>query len=126
MPIISRLSMRIACWAIVATFLLSVPANAAGFQSDVVFDRSSSLADNGEIARRMLDALALAKLTAEAGHALRGQAVDLAQEKFSLYVPAQMPPDGYGLFVFVAPWDDARLPSGWASVLDRLGMIFVS
>jgi pimeloyl-ACP methyl ester carboxylesterase len=28
--------------------------------------------------------------------------------------------------VFIPPWQDARLPPGWASVLDEYGMLFVS
>jgi predicted esterase len=57
---------------------------------------------------------------------LRDQPLDLAAERFAVYVPQQPPPQGYGLLVFVSPWDEARLPIGWASVLDRYGLIFVS
>jgi len=52
--------------------------------------------------------------------------IDLARERFMVIVPARAPPGGYGLLVFVPPWNDARLPEGWAAVLDRLGFIFVS
>ena len=58
--------------------------------------------------------------------ALRPQAVDLSAERFSVYVPAQQPSQGYGLMVFIPPWQDAHLPPGWATVLDAHGMIFVS
>jgi len=43
-----------------------------------------------------------------------------------IYVPAKAPPRGYALFVFVSPWSDAKLPSGWAQVLDRYNVIFVT
>jgi len=60
------------------------------------------------------------------GNALSDQAIDLAAEKFTIYVPPQPPARGYALLVFVPPWEDARLPLGWASVLDHYGVIFVS
>lgn len=41
-------------------------------------------------------------------------------------MPSQVPLHGYALLVFVPPWPDARLPQGWAPVLDRYGVIFVS
>ncbi len=99
-------------------------ADASGLQTGVVFGSASPLADNAEIVRRMLDPVTAAKLAG--GQSLHGQAIDLRQEKFSLYVPSEMPPGGYGLLVFVPPWDDMRLPSGWAPVLDANGVIFVS
>ena len=43
-----------------------------------------------------------------------------------LYVPAHPPPAGYGLLVFIPPWQEARLPAGWAPILDQAGIIFVS
>jgi hypothetical protein len=61
-----------------------------------------------------------------AGAELRPQAVDLTQERFLVYVPAQHRSQGYALMVFIAPWQDAQLPRGWAPILDDHGMIFVS
>jgi dienelactone hydrolase len=58
--------------------------------------------------------------------ALQAQSVDLARERFVLYVPPTVPPQGYSLLVFVPPWRSAIVPAGWAAVLDRHGMIFVS
>ena len=43
-----------------------------------------------------------------------------------MYVPSQAPPDGYALLVFVPPWNEARVPPEWTSVLERHGMIFVT
>ena len=54
------------------------------------------------------------------------QSVNLSEERFVVYVPSQRATRGYGLLVFVPPWQDARLPQGWAKVLDRFAVIFVS
>jgi len=58
--------------------------------------------------------------------ALRDQPIDLAQERFTVFVPSHSPAQGYGLLVFVPPWENATLPPGWAEILDRHGVIFVS
>jgi pimeloyl-ACP methyl ester carboxylesterase len=52
--------------------------------------------------------------------------INLAEEKFLIYVPERMPSSGYALLVFIPPWNDAKLPKGWQSVLDRFGIIFVT
>jgi predicted esterase len=63
---------------------------------------------------------------AQSGKTLAGQSIQLADERFGVYVPPQRPAKGYGLLVFVPPWSDVRLPRGWSAVLDRRGVIFVS
>ncbi len=101
------------------------PEIATGLQRNVIFSEYSPLSRSTEIARRALSPLAnveIARFSAQ----LRPQAVDLAQEKFSVYVPAQHPSRGYALLVFIPPWEDARLPPGWAPALDENGVIFVS
>ncbi|WP_372781983.1 hypothetical protein [Phenylobacterium sp.] len=125
--------MRTAVKFVLAVALLALggAARAApvGLRADVVFSEPSPLASGPEIARRLLSPLAAAQIEeglARSGRALSDQSIDLADERFTLYVPAQAPPGGYGLLVFVPPWPDARLPQGWASVLDRAGVIFVS
>ena len=60
------------------------------------------------------------------GANLRSQAIDLTAEKFIVRVPRNCPAAGYGVFVFVPPWQDARLPAGWGPVLDDAGVIFVA
>ena len=60
------------------------------------------------------------------GANLRSQAIDLTAEKFIVRVPRNHPAAGYGVFVFVPPWQDARLPAGWGPVLDDAGVIFVA
>lgn len=82
-----------------------------------------------ELARRMLSplqAIELAKFLRQKNERMSEQPVDLAQENFALYVPGREPPQGYGLVVFVSPWDEAKLPDGWDRVLDEKGLIFVS
>ena len=120
--------------ALVLLAMLMVPLGAGaqdspdivpGPQRDVIFSAYTPLSKSTEIARRALSPLAnveVARFSAQ----LRPQAVDLAQERFSVYVPAQHPSRGYALLVFIPPWEDARLPPGWAPALDQNGVIFVS
>jgi pimeloyl-ACP methyl ester carboxylesterase len=101
----------------------------SGLQREVVFSNYSQLASGPELLRRTLsplDALQVQQALAQSGRQLQTQSLNLAEERFILYVPAQAPLFGYALLVFVPPWDDARLPQGWSAVLDRYGMIFVS
>lgn len=104
-------------------------AGAGGLQAEVAFSEYSPLSGNSELLRRLMSPLAAAqirRMLAASGKAMREQEIDLADEKFLLYVPAHAPPQGYALLVFVPPWREARLPPGWGPVLDRYGMIFVS
>lgn len=120
-------ALALACFAL-AGGLASGLAETGGSLSDVTFATYSPLASNVELARRLLSPLKnvqLQKLLA-GGARLRDQPVDLAQEKFALYVPPHEPAAGYGLIVFVSPWDAARLLDGWGPVLDQYGMIFVT
>ncbi len=96
-----------------------------GLQRDVTYAEYSPLSRSLEVARRTLSPLANAEIGRVSAQ-VRPQAIDLAQERFTTYVPAQRPPQGYGLLVFIAPWEDARVPLGWAPVLDQSGLIFVS
>ena len=101
----------------------------AGTLSEATFSSYTPLSSNLELARRLLSPLAAARipeLLARSDAALRAQPVDLSKERFALYVPSRTPPHGYALLVFVPPWRGARLPDGWATVLDRDGIIFVS
>lgn len=58
--------------------------------------------------------------------ALEPELFDKRQARFSVYVPAHRPPNGYAVLVFVSPSNEAELPAGWAPILDRSGVIFVS
>ena len=100
-----------------------------GPRRDVVFTDYTPLSGSAELVRRMLSPLAaleVQRALTRSGKALTEQSVDLSKERFTLYVPAQAPPHGYGLLAFVSPDQDAPLPPGWAAVLDRYGVIFVS
>jgi pimeloyl-ACP methyl ester carboxylesterase len=104
-------------------------AGLTGLQSDVVFSDYSPLSSSTELLHRLLsplNAVQIAKRLAHSAVALRDQPIDLAQERFTVYVPSHPPAQGYGLLVFVPPWENAMLPRGWAAVLDRRGVIFVS
>ena len=95
-----------------------------------VFTRYTPLSRAAEIARRTLTPLTVlhAEKAVEArGQALVEQQIDLARERFSLYVPAGSPPEhGYGLLVFVAPWSETTEPRRWRAPLDRHGLVFVA
>lgn len=102
---------------------------ATGLQAQVEFSDYSPLSASAEIMRRLLSPLTASQVqrSLERSHErLSAQSIDLAAERFVLYVPAQAPADGFALLTFVAPWDEARLPEGWGPVLERHGVIFVS
>src|SRR5258705_543944 len=79
-------------------------------EADVVFARYSSLSRSSEVARRALPPIAYHRLEqdlAAKNERLAEQAIDLAKEKFDIYVPpGPPPPDGYGLLVYIAPWSE--------------------
>jgi pimeloyl-ACP methyl ester carboxylesterase len=100
-----------------------------GLQSEVVFSDYSPLSGSAELVHRLLsplNAVRVGRSLAHSAAALRDQPIDLAQERFTVYVPSNPPSEGYGLLVFVPPWENAMLPRGWAAILDRHGVIFVS
>lgn len=104
---------------LIAASLVNGPA-IAQLRSNVVFTESTPLANLDEIERRTRPPVYASKTVAF------GQAVDISKEHFVVYVPARKPAEGYALFVFVPPWDDARVPPAWISVLDEKGVIFAS
>jgi pimeloyl-ACP methyl ester carboxylesterase len=110
----------------------AIPDTAAeftGLRNDVVFSDYFALSRSTELLHRLLSPLnadQASKRLAHSAVALREQPIDLAQERFVVYVPAHSPASGYGLLVFIPPWENATLPLGWAEILDRHGVIFVS
>ena len=97
--------------------------------SEVVFSHYGTASSNPELARRLLSPATSARLErqlAASGKTFGGPPIDLAAERFIVYVPTQAPARGYALLVFVPPWQQARLPEGWGPVLDAHGAIFVS
>jgi pimeloyl-ACP methyl ester carboxylesterase len=96
---------------------------------DVTFSQYSQYSSNAELARRLLSPATAARLERKAkdsGTSLAGQAVNLAAERFIVYVPSHPAERGYALVVFVPPWQEAGLPEGWAAALDHFGAIYVS
>jgi hypothetical protein len=106
------------------------PGPPAVAQEEMVFRDSTPLSRNEEIARRTLTPLTLLhgqRALAARHEAFREQPIDVAREKFAVYVPPGAPPDGgWGLLVWIAPWDQATLPQLWRPALDRHQLIFVS
>jgi len=104
-------------------------AASEGHSEVVTFDQYTPLASNFGMAERLLSPLTAMQLRdriAATGKELRDQPIDLAQERFRVYVPGMKPPAGYGVFVFVPPWQEDQLPRGWESAFDTQGVIFVS
>jgi pimeloyl-ACP methyl ester carboxylesterase len=103
---------------------------AVGTPRQVLFTHYSSFFSNAEIVRRLLTPLtqeSVRETLARTHQTLGPYPLDLAKERFLVYVPATTaPPGGYGLLVFVPPWEPASLPFGWSLQLDRYGVIFVT
>lgn len=81
------------------------------------------------MADRLLSPLTAAQLRdrlTATGEALREQPIDLAHEQFRVYIPGTKPPAGYGVFVFIPPWQENVMPRGWETAFDTQGVIFVS
>src|SRR5512143_3851717 len=99
-------------------------------ERDVVFTEYSPLSRSEEILRRIMTPLEFERarrVLAERGQEVSERPLDLARERFTVYVPGGPPPAaGYGLLVFVAPWEQATEPRRWRAALDRHGVIFVS
>lgn len=102
-----------------------------GTPNQVVLTQYSHLFSNAEIVRRLLSPLAREEvhesLTRELA-TLTPYSIDLSKEKFLVYIPSRAPlsPRGFALLVWVPPWNEARLPFGWASQLDHYGVIFIA
>jgi predicted esterase len=120
----------------IAAFVAGLGAAAAGeaqpvsgIHEDVVFHDYTPLARSSELLGRVFTPLTVAGIRrdfARSGKNLSETSFDVAGEKFLVYVPPVKPPQGYGLMVFVPPWQNAQLPNGWGPVLDQFGMIFVT
>lgn len=117
----------LAPWCAMAT---STSLPASGLQRDVVFTEYSPLTRSDELRHRLLsplNALRVSQNLAQSGRALQSQPIDLAQERFTVYVPdAPAPERGFALLVFVSPWAQAVVPHRSIPALNRHHMIFVS
>lgn len=97
-------------------------ASSLGMHNNVVFTLYSPLSVAAEIIHRMLsplDAERVMQASMRNGKGLQGQAIDLSKERFATYVPREAPSGGYGVFVYVSPYEDAAIPPGYTSALDR-------
>jgi pimeloyl-ACP methyl ester carboxylesterase len=95
----------------------------------VLFSEYSVLSSSTELVRRLFSPLSVLRVNQEAartGKTLRGQPVDLASERFSIYAPAHPSLHGYSLLVFVPPWSKAEVPRQWIPALDRHDMSLVT
>jgi len=125
----ARVRVMLPALAAVGVLAPAAAAVAAPDSSTPTFSEYSPLSTSAEIMRRLLSPLtarAVRRSLERSGEHLREQSIDLSAERFVLYVPPQEPPGGYALLVFIPPWDEAQLPHGWDTVLDRHGAIFVS
>lgn len=99
-------------------------------QTAVVFTRYSPLSATSEVARRVLPPLArhaMERELAASNRALAEQAIDLASEKFDLFIPSSAPPAaGYGLVVYITPSSRPFQIGDWDGPLDSHRMILVS
>jgi dienelactone hydrolase len=95
----------------------------------VAFDRYGDPSSYGELARRLLspfEAEQFMRRLAASGGKPASQPLDLAREQFLVHVPPVEPESGYGLLVFVPPWQQAGLPGHWVPILDQRAMLFVT
>jgi hypothetical protein len=102
---------------------------AVGLQNNVVLSDYSPLSSSATLVDRLLTPLTAAQIhrDLQRQHAvLRDQTIDLRHESFTLFVPAQAPPRGYALLVFISPQPAGFLPEVWIPSLERHGIIFVS
>jgi pimeloyl-ACP methyl ester carboxylesterase len=121
---------------ILQTGVMPAPVHAAdalpavGTRAQVTFDRYSPLAATNEIVRRTHSPIGAARVFGylhDQSQQLPEQSIDLANEHFEIYVPNGDPPaEGYGLLVFIPPWDEPKVPMQWREVLDRFHLIYVS
>ncbi len=103
------------------------PPTPKGLTPTAVFTDYPPAAQSSELVRRLTTPLTGQQIGQSlAGRTLDETPLDLSRERFVLYVPQSAPANGYGLLVFVAPWNEAVLPAGWQAVLDRMGVIFVA
>ena len=106
-------------------------AHGQGLKNDIVFTGYTPLATTEEMVRRLyspLNARRLSESAERAGQTMRGQPIDLARERYSIYVPARphSSSETYSLLVFIPPWPRAEVPRQWIPVLNRYNTILVT
>lgn len=126
----ARLPARpLACLSI-AGLLLAGPDLRASGDDATTFAGYSPLATSTELARRTQTPVTfdrLQRFRAEGGARIDEQPVDLAAERFDVYLPRTPPAGGrHALLVWISPHDRMPAPRAWRDALDRHGMILVS
>lgn len=82
--------------------------------------------DGAGFAARLLSPLSardVARFLAHEGRTLAGESFTPGEQAVDLYVPANEPPAGYGLLVFVPPMDQFAIPRDWKTELERRGIV---
>ncbi len=120
--------MRLA-YCLCLTWLLAAPAHAGQLLAEQRFDRYSPLVAADEFSRRVFSPTThdrLQRFQQQIGQHAVEQTVDLAQERFDVFLPSTKPAAGYGVIVFVSPIERWPLTRDWKKVLDRQGILWVS
>jgi pimeloyl-ACP methyl ester carboxylesterase len=104
-------------------------APAAEREEGVVLKHYADYGAALEVSRRMLSPVTHDRVlrTAEVkGLRVGEHQVDLAGERYVLYVPKTQPAAGYGVIVHVSPFDEPRLGPDWRRQAEQRGLILVS
>lgn len=111
------------------TLLAAGAASPGQLLQKQVFDQYSPLVAADEFSRRVFSPTThdrLQRFQVHLGQRAVEHTVNLADERFDLYIPARQPAAGYGLLVFVAPVEYFPLTHDWKKALDRAGVIYVA
>lgn len=117
-------------WLLLFTLAAAASAAVAGeLLENQVFDRNSPLAAADEFSRRVFSPTTFDRLLRyeqHIGQRPMEQTVDLAVERYDIWLPETRPERGYGLLVFVSPMPRWELTRDWKKELDRAGIIYVA
>lgn len=117
-------------WLLLFTLAAAASAAAAGeLLENRTFDRYSPLAAADEFSRRVFSPTTydrLLRFEQHIGKKPMEQTVDLAAERYDIWVPEKRPERGYGVLVFVSPMPRWELTRDWKKELDRAGIIYVA
>lgn len=114
---------------LVVLSFFSLHAHAGELLEAQVFDRYSPLVAADEFSRRVFSPTThdrLQRFQAHLGQRAVEHTVNLADERFDVFLPSRQPQAGYGVLVFVSPIARWPLTRDWKKVLDRAGIIHVA
>lgn len=121
--------LSLACASPLQGLLAAAAPLPPGWHAEQVFDTYSPLAAKREFARRVFTPTTVERLQRferASGVTAVEHTVNLAQERFDLYVPATRPAAGYGLIVFVSPTPAFSPSRDWKREFDARGLVFVT